>query len=227
MVERSSQGEWTSAEKATGYLERAESTPRRAEGERVLLDLIPPDAGRILDPGDGRLLALLKVERPYLAGVTLDFSPTMLQAAARRRLEGGPSVRVVNHDLSEPLPDLLGPFDAVVSCFAIHHCEDERKRALYSEVYALLEQGGVFCNLGIVSSPTRRLRERFLTALGYGADREGSGQLLDVGYAARLAPGDRLPRRGLSLEVARDGATRRSETGELRERAVMKRRRRA
>ncbi len=181
MAEQSSQGEWTSVEKASAYLERADSIPHRAEGERVILDLIPPDAARILDlgTGDGRLLDLLKTERPSFSGVALDFSPTMLQAA-RRRFEGDHSVRVVEHDLGEPLPD-LGPFDAVVSCFAIHHCEDERKRALYAETYALLKPGGVFCNLEIVSSPTQRLRERFLTALGYGPDwRDHSGHLLDV-----------------------------------------------
>lgn len=181
VAEWPNQSEWTSVEKATAYLERAKSTPHRAEGERVLLDLIPPDADRILDlgTGDGRLLALLKTERPSSTGVALDFSPTMLEAA-RRRFEDDHSVRVVDHDLREALPE-LGTFDTVVSCFAIHHCEDERKRALYSEVYDLLKPGGVFCNLEIVSSPTRRLRERFLVAQGYAPDwQDHSGHLLDV-----------------------------------------------
>lgn len=181
LAEQTSWSEWTSVEKALAYLERVDSTPHRAEGERVILDLVPQDARRILDlgTGDGRLLDLLKIERPSSSGVALDFSPTMLEAA-RRRFEGDPSVRVVEHDLREPLPE-LEPFDAVVSCFAIHHCEDERKRALYDEVYALLKPGGVFCNLEIVSSPTQRLRERFLTAIGHGPDRgDRSGHLLDV-----------------------------------------------
>lgn len=181
MAERLSQSEWTSVEKATAYLERAKSNPHRAEGERALLDLIPPEAARILDLGisDGRLLAPLKIERPSSARVALDFSPTMLEAV-RLRFEGDRSVRVVVHDLREPLPD-LEPFEAVVSCFAIHHCEDERKRALYAEIYAPLKQGGTFYNLEIVSSPTQRLRERFLIALGYGPDwQDHSGYLLDV-----------------------------------------------
>lgn len=182
MAELPGQSEWTSVEKATAYLEQeANIAPHRAEGERVVLDLLPPDVARILDlgTGDGRLLALLKTERPSCTGVALDFSPTMLEAA-RRRFEGDHSVSVVDHDLREPLPD-LGPFDAVVSRFAIHHCEDERKRELYGEVFELLEPGGVFCNLEIVSSPTRRLRERFLTAIGYGPDwQDHTGYLLDV-----------------------------------------------
>ncbi len=97
MAEWPSQSEWTSVEQATAYLEQADSAPHRAEGERVILDLIPPGAVRILDlgTGDGRLLDLLKVERPSFSGVALDFSPTMLEVALR--FEDDRSVRVVEH----------------------------------------------------------------------------------------------------------------------------------
>jgi hypothetical protein len=57
----------------------------------------------------------------------------------------------------------------------------ERKRALYAEVFAALEPGGVFLNLEHVSSPTRALHERFFAALGVSADQEDpSNKLLDV-----------------------------------------------
>jgi tRNA (cmo5U34)-methyltransferase len=82
-----SQSGCTSSEKATAYLERAKSTFYRTKGKRVLLELIPPDAASILDlgTGDGRLLALLKIEHPSSVGVALDFSPAMLEATRRRR----------------------------------------------------------------------------------------------------------------------------------------------
>ena len=90
-------------------------------------------------------------------------------------------MRVVEQDLGKPLPDSGGRFDAIVSCFAIYHLEDERKRELYEVVFGLLEPDGVFCNLEHASSPTARLQERFLSALGLAPKEEDpSNRLLDV-----------------------------------------------
>jgi hypothetical protein len=57
--------EWTTAERALRYLARADAYPHRAEGEGVLLEQVPGNARRILDlrTGDGRLLALLRIDR--------------------------------------------------------------------------------------------------------------------------------------------------------------------
>jgi tRNA (cmo5U34)-methyltransferase len=164
--------EYVTSEHALRYLAGADGIPHRAEGEAVLLGMIPRDARRILDlgTGDGRLVALLRIDRPSARFVALDFSPTML-AAARERFGGQPHVEIVAHDLDDPLPS-LGPFDAVVSSFAIHHCDDERKRELYSEIHALLEPGGTFCNLEHVASATPALQARFLAEMGIS---EGTG----------------------------------------------------
>jgi hypothetical protein len=66
----------------------------------------------------------------------------------------------------------------VVSAFAIHHCPHERKRALYAEVFDLLEPGGVFANLEHVASPTERLHTEFLQLIG--APEDPSNKLLGV-----------------------------------------------
>jgi SAM-dependent methyltransferase len=179
--------EYDSAEHALQYLARADRIPYRAAGETVLVELVPRTARRILDlgAGDGRLLALLRLDRPESHGVVADLSPTMLDAA-RARFTGDPTVEVVAHDLDAPLAPLAalggaGGFDAAVSCFAIHHCSHARKRALYAEVFALLEPGGVFYNLEHVASPTPELHEAFFAALGMTlADEDQSNQLLDV-----------------------------------------------
>src|ERR671932_995737 len=173
--------EWTTTEHALRYLARADAYPHRTEGEGVLLEQVPGDAQRVLDlgTGDGRLLALLRIDHREMLGVGLDFSEPMLEAAHKRFADDG-RVELVEHDLAEPLP-ALGRFDAVVSAFAIHHLEHERKRKLYGEVFDLLEHGGVFANLEHVASPTHRLHLALFTAIGEPLeDEDPSDRLLDV-----------------------------------------------
>ena len=164
--------EYLTAEHALAYLAKADRIPHRTEGEAVVLELLPATAKRVLDLGcgDGRLMALVRLARPQLTGVALDFSPTMLEAA-RQRFAGAPEIEVVEHDLSVALPE-LGQFDAVVSCFAIHHLEDARKEALYGEVFDRLAPGGIFCNLEHVSSPNPELHAAFYEAMQMKIDQE-------------------------------------------------------
>jgi SAM-dependent methyltransferase len=173
--------EYATAEHALKYLALADRVPHRTEGECILLGFVPRTARRILDlgTGDGRLLALLRIDRPSAKAVALDFSPTMLEAASRR-FNNDKKIQVIEHNLDEPLPD-LGAFDAVVSSFAIHHCADERKRALYSEIFQALEPGGVFCNLEHVAPGSAELHARFLRDFGLTeADEDPSNKLVEM-----------------------------------------------
>ncbi|MGI8558654.1 MAG: class I SAM-dependent methyltransferase [Solirubrobacteraceae bacterium] len=173
--------EWSTAEHVDRYLDRAEEYPRRAEGESVLLEHVPGSARRILDlgTGDGRLLAMLQIDRREMFGVGLDFSEPMLEAA-RKRFAGHERIELLKHDLAEP-PPALGRFDAVVSSMAVHHLEHQRKHSLYGEVFDLLEPGGVFANFEHVASPTDRLHRAFFAAIGEPLeDEDPSDRLLDV-----------------------------------------------
>jgi tRNA (cmo5U34)-methyltransferase len=173
--------QWPTQQHALDYLARADRIPHRTEGEAELLDRVPKTVRRILDlgTGDGRLLSLLKIDRPKVTSIALDFSPTMLEAV-RDRFAQDATVQILDHNLDNPLPD-LGTFDAIVSSFAIHHVNHERKRSLYQEIFEKLDSGGVFCNLEHVASPTPELHQRFLSIIGYSPETEDpSNQLLDV-----------------------------------------------
>jgi len=129
--------EWQTIEHALAYLARADKLPHRTEGERALLEQIPIHARRVLDlgTGDGRLLALIQLNKPDVEGVALDFSEPMLEQA-RKRFAQNTNVTVVKHDFSSPLPqEQLGRFDAVVSNLAIHHLTDTRKKN-YAKKYS-------------------------------------------------------------------------------------------
>ena len=167
--------EWAQAEHARAFLERRATLPKFDVAYAELLDVLPAHPQRVLDlgTGDGKVMAMIGG-----SGVAVDFSPTMLEKA-RLRFHAD-DVEVVEHNLNAPLPD-LGTFDVVVSAFAIHHCPHERKRALYAEVFDMLEPGGVFANLEHVASPTEQLHEEFLRLIGTppGED-DPSNKLLDV-----------------------------------------------
>jgi ubiquinone/menaquinone biosynthesis C-methylase UbiE len=172
---------WSSTEHVKEYLHRADQISHRTEGEAALLEFIPDHTRKILDlgTGDGRLLALVRDRHPDTEAVAVDFSPAMLEAV-RKRFATDARVRIVEHNMDDPLP-ALGKFDAVISSFAIHHLVHERKRALYGEVLGLLNKRGVFCNLEHVASPTQRLHEEFLHAIGFTVETEDpSNKLLDL-----------------------------------------------
>ena len=127
--------EWENVDHALAYLALADTIAHRSEGEAALLEEVSPDCQRILDlgTGDGRLLALLLLRCPEAQGIAVDFSPAMIEQASER-FHGDDRVRVIEHDLRQPLPD-LGTHDAVCSSFAIHHVSHERKRSLYQEIW--------------------------------------------------------------------------------------------
>lgn len=156
--------EWSDPERVAEYLSR--ELPHRDLAEELLLEALPARIERFLDlgTGDGRLLSLVRERHPHARGVGIDASRPMLALAAQR-LGGDPLVVLREHDLGLALAE-SEPVDAVVSGLAIHHLVDERKRALFGEIYALLARGGAFVNLDLVASPTAELHARFRRAIG-------------------------------------------------------------
>lgn len=164
-------GGWTDPDQVQWYTDRIGALAPRRAGEAALREMLPPAPRRVLDLGcgDGRLAALVLDARPSVTEVVaMDRSEPMLDQA-RARFAGDPRVEVVRGDLQDPII-ADAPFDLVVSGFAIHHLEDERKRSLFGELRASLSPGGLFANLEVVQSSTLRRHREFLTAIGRDAD---------------------------------------------------------
>ncbi len=163
--------EWSDPIRVSDYLAR--EIPHRGVAEQLLLEALPDRVDSFLDlgTGAGRLLALVSDRHPRARAIGTDVSEPML-ARARERFESDPSVVLIEHDMAEPLAT-IGPLldegrslDTVVSALAIHHLEDDRKRALFCEVHTLLRPGGAFVNLDLTAAPTAAVHARFREAIG-------------------------------------------------------------
>jgi tRNA (cmo5U34)-methyltransferase len=164
-------GGWADPEQVAWYTQRIGKLEARRAGEAVLAEALPPSPEQVLDLGcgDGRLAALLLQARPSVRSlVAADRSEPMLRLV-RQRFDGDRRVAVIEHDLNNPI-GLEEMFDVVVSGFAIHHVDHDRKRTLFGEIREVLAPGGVFLNLEVVSSATPRRHREFLSAIGRTAD---------------------------------------------------------
>ena len=168
---------WQQAETAYTFLDEVRGgIPLAAEQIDLIVRVVShalPRVDRLLDLGcgDGILGRTLMIEHPQAAGVFLDFSETMI-AAARQRVDSQRATCLIG-DFREPewtkLVAASGPFDLALSGFSIHHLTNERKRALYGEVFELLAPGGLFLNLEHVAGTSAwanaAFRELFVDSL--------------------------------------------------------------
>jgi ubiquinone/menaquinone biosynthesis C-methylase UbiE len=156
---------WKNAEVARRFLdERRRAVPLGDEQVTMMLRLVRhyvPEPGRFLDLGcgDGFLARAVLSGFPAAHALLIDHSEPMLERAheAMRPFSGRCEIR--HGDLAEPLPRFVGdgPFDLIVSGYAIHHLPTPRKRALYAEVFGLLRPGGLLVNVEHVASATPEL----------------------------------------------------------------------
>jgi tRNA (cmo5U34)-methyltransferase len=150
-----------------------------------------------LGAGDGVLSAVLLARYPAAEPVLVDFSPPMLAAAEERLSPLATPPAFVRADLATPAwRDAVAahaPFDAIVSSFAIHHLEDERKRALYGELLDLLAPRGTFAHIEHVAPDTPWMTHAFEEAMidaiwdfGRRSDQALTREAAATAYASRL-----------------------------------------
>ncbi len=146
---------WQRQDLAKLFLEDVRgSIPLAAEQIDVLLRIVrnvTPTVDCLLDLGcgDGILGRAVMAEYPHATGVFVDFSEHMMDAA-RQKVDNDRADFFVQDLAEEAWAGSIrarAPFDLVLSGLAIHHLVDERKRALYAEIFHLLKPGGLFLNL--------------------------------------------------------------------------------
>ena len=148
---------WATAEYRDGYLETADEViPARQYLFFICRSFLnffaPPGALQICDLGcgDGAFAQHLLSWRADARLTLVDGSTEMLEAAARR-LGERQNVRYVHAAFDSIIrgESPLGPFDVVVSSFAIHHLTPAERVALFFRVMEMLPPGGWFLNIDV------------------------------------------------------------------------------
>jgi ubiquinone/menaquinone biosynthesis C-methylase UbiE len=153
---------WKTAELSRNFLEGVRGAiPLASEQIEVLVRIIKIFRGEVhnfldLGCGDGILARAICANYPDSQGVLLDLSETMLQSAQKKCSSLESKLVYLQEDFGEATwvkkVQKYAPFDVIISGFSIHHQPDERKQAIYGEIYQLLSSGGVFLNLEHVAS---------------------------------------------------------------------------
>jgi tRNA (cmo5U34)-methyltransferase len=162
----SEHGHWEEGDSQT-FIELGEIVvPGRQEQARLICDLIPaePDEhfmGVDIGCGEG-LLSRAILEHYSEAQMTLlDGSEAMLTRAAENLGEFAYQIDLREFDLFESqwLEELPKRFRCIVSSLAIHHLDDEGKRALYGRLFDHLTRGGVLLIADLVHPPNDQVGE--------------------------------------------------------------------
>ncbi len=102
-----------------------------------------PTNGSLLDLGGGQGQdALYFAEKGY-AVTLLDFTESALDRAREKFLNNSVNVRVVHHDMYQPLPFYAEDFDVVYAHLSLHYFGSDKTFELFNEIHTLLKPGGI------------------------------------------------------------------------------------
>lgn len=107
--------------------------------------------------GSGDVIAEILRLKPGASVCGVDYSEGMIHLV-RERFQNESNIEIFPHDLNSGIPGglLKREFDAVTSCFAVHHIEYENRVKLYTQINDVLAENGLFVYGDIVirESPT-------------------------------------------------------------------------
>ena len=173
--------------------------PIRDVQTAMVLRMIPQpiDAPiRVLDVGAGygALASAVLRDRPNATAVCLDASEAMLKLGPEKNPDLRNRMTFVQGSLELPewLNSVDGTFDAVISARALHHfTENQRRRYIFKELFALVRAGGCFINADNVRGASKSLSERYRNARDKYLDRyvrHSSGGKTNLAEAKAATP---------------------------------------
>jgi ubiquinone/menaquinone biosynthesis C-methylase UbiE len=144
---------WLNPEAAENYAQTVDlMVPQRKEILSIISRLaieLGSTNPKVIDLGCGLGDVTAEIVRlkPDVDVLMLDFSDEMIRRSSER-FRDNKNITVVKHDLNQGVLGITNDrgFDAVVSCFAIHHVEFENRIKLYSDIHAVLKEEGLFIN---------------------------------------------------------------------------------
>jgi len=144
---------WLNPEAAENYARMVDlMIPQRKEILSIISRLaieLGSENPEIIDLGCGLgdVTAEIVKLKPDVKFLMVDFSDEMIRRSSER-FRDNKNITVVKRDLNLGVSGISdeAKFDAVVSCFALHHVEFENRVKLYSEIHAVLKEGGLFIN---------------------------------------------------------------------------------
>ncbi len=177
---------WKQAAIVERFLSFHAAIPLAREQIDVMLTLLatrPQPVRSFIDLGcgDGILAAALLEKYPGSQGVLADFSEPMLEQARVQLSDFADQLQFLNLDYADPAwvdaIQGMAPLDAIVSRYSVHHQPDERKRAIYEDIFGLLAPGGWFINI-----------EHILPSAGLATDLLNN-HMIDGRYAIEVQKG--------------------------------------
>lgn len=160
---------WQRQDVTEHYLEQVRGgIPFGAEQAKVMLQMVnhfTPNPKKIMDLGcgNGFLAEILLKTYPNASAILLDHSEPMVQAARMHMREYYNRCEIIRGDFSNSINEFAEPnsVDCIVSGFAIHHLSHEKKKELFSEIYNLLVDGGIFINVEHTASATPEIERLY------------------------------------------------------------------
>jgi SAM-dependent methyltransferase len=91
-----------------------------------------------------------------------------MEAIARKKSAHRPNRRFIKADILQVFEHEVGPFDAVISSYTVHHLTEAEKGALFAKIFTSLVPGGraVFGDLMVQNSEARALKIQAYVASG-------------------------------------------------------------